>query len=153
VENLPDIEPLLLEGDSTDLVRGNKAGNIVLSANHVIRLECPGSTISAIQKSVAHATCMGGDTLSVDHAMFKVKELGCETWPERLSWTAGTCMGERTLVKLGYETSQGKVELIEACHDTARHNTLYVKYVLRQEAVAARKKFQRPSWLKAPLFE
>jgi hypothetical protein len=139
--------------DSSNLVRGNKDGKIIIKNGESIRLECPGSVFVAMSADVVKAICQGGEKLSIGEKIYNVKDLGCKAWPERQTWTAGSCMGGRVLVKMGYLTTMGYVELFEACHDTAQHSTVYVKHVLWHEADATSKGSAHASWMNGNLFK
>jgi hypothetical protein len=61
-------------------------------------------------------------------------------------------MGNRVLAKMGYQTSSGNVELIDACHELGLHHTIYAKFILTPEAAAFRTGVARPDWINGHLF-
>jgi hypothetical protein len=153
VTSLATIEPLLLVPGTTNLIRGNTAGNIVLNAGQEIRLACPGTVLTVIGASEANATCVGGVQLSVNGVKYNANQLGCTRWPTLSSWSSGSCLGGRHLVKMGYNVSAGHVELIHACHELEIHHTIYAKFILTPEAAAIQRSgATRPKWIKGHLF-
>jgi hypothetical protein len=152
VSGLADPEPLLLVPGTTTLVRGNTHGNIVLRAGQTVRLACPGTVLTVTGTPEATATCVGGVQLSVNGRTYNANRLGCTRPPTPHSWAAGSCMGGRELALMGYQTSAGNVQLIEACHDRSLHHTLYAKFTLRPEASRFRRGISRADWINGHLF-
>jgi hypothetical protein len=152
---------LLLVPGTTQLVRPDKSGNIVLKIGDTIHLACPGTTLRDIGAAEATATCVGGIKLSVDKKIYDANKLSCDDLPKSHSWTDNSkeaaikCKGAgRVLAKMGYQTQAGNVELIEACHDVNLHHTLYAKFHLTSDAANFRSGLDRNiEWNKGHLFK
>lgn len=99
------------------------------------------------------ATCVDGKQFTVNGVKYDFKSFTCNQWPAHLEKSSGSCLSGKSLIKIGFELSTGFSDIIDVCHDTALHHTIYTKFVLKPDAAGFQSGVDRPDWAKGNYFK
>lgn len=155
--DLPSPQPLLINpGTATFYRASDSVGTLSFEANQQVLLACPGSsnyiTIKGSGTREVLATCVSGNTFSVDGTSYTFSELKCNVYPVEEDISSGSCLSGKTLIKVGFTISTGFADVYQACHDVALAHTIYTKFVLTTDAAGFQIGIDRPDWSSGGFF-
>lgn len=143
-------------GSTASVRAANGQGLLSFGQGQGVRLSCTGNgnfLRVGGNPQEATATCVGGNTFSINGAQVQFNQLTCQRWPEHVNFASGNCLNGRTLIKTGFRIQSGLVDLYDACHDTQLHHTYYTKLVLGRDVAGFQSGVPRPEWEQGSFFQ
>lgn len=149
--------PLFIDPETEAIIRTSDAnGNINLIADQDILLACPGIsnslTISPGDQEV-NVTCVSGQTFAVNGVNYHFSKFACKNWPQSSYEKSGSCLDTKSLIEVGFKTTDYWIVLFRVCHDDAVYNTHYTEFNLVRDVAASQKGAGRSDWEHGPFFQ
>ena len=150
--------PLIIDPVSRNFQRtSDTLGNINFVANQQLLLACTGSgnylTVRGTGATERVATCVSGQTFSVDGVNYNFNQFVCQRWPDSEQRRSGNCLGSKTNVVIGFQTINYWIPLFTCCHDEVTYHTHYTEFNLYKDAATNQAGAGRVDWSQGPFFK
>lgn len=153
----PQNSPLFIDPRTHGIIRTTDVrGNIGFAIHQTVLLACPGrGNLLTIgnrgQEKIA--TCVQGQTFSVDGVNYNFNQFTCLNWPQSSYRNSGRCLQAKDLIEVGFQTTTNWIGLFKACHDSVRYHTHYTEVNLLKDANTSQIGATRVDWDQGPYFQ
>ncbi|XP_050545025.1 uncharacterized protein LOC126907637 [Daktulosphaira vitifoliae] len=133
-----------------------ESGDIINFSNRdQVILACPGSSFEDKNtQDIREISCSGGSDFDSGNSKKPLSDMECTKLPESNLKKIGTCEGEKTLLKVGFDVgNSGFLPVMDLCFDENNNIPVYTVHKITSNIKGSQKGFERSSFNESFLFK